>query len=343
MKKYRMVIWGMLVFLGMTSCDKYLDVTPKNVISMDDMESIKQSLASFLRNIRDDGWSSLPSSPFQGNTYGIVAYTEEWDLSQLAENDFTDDEKRICDWRNESNQSLWGKYYSPIGFLNLIIHEAKTAEGDKTMRDYVMGEAYAMRAYCFFKLLQYFAPYKDNELGIPVCLETYEDFESVTLERSTQKEVYRQILSDLKEAEMRLQSTPTRESYNLMYCEEVINRLYAQVYHFKAMSAAAEEEDWKNAIVYAERETNGKELESNPEELKALFNVGEGYSLKSQESPLRVKYGGSMGFGTLFSNKKPNETFRQAYFPEENGDIREKLYYQIVEYFDWGLFKRLRI
>ena len=339
MKKYRMVIWGMLVFLGMTSCDKYLDVTPKNVISMDDMESIKQSLASFLRNIRDDGWSSLPSSPFQGNTYGIVAYTEEWDLSQLAENDFTDDEKRICDWRNESNQSLWGKYYSPIGFLNLIIHEAKTAEGDKTMRDYVMGEAYAMRAYCFFKLLQYFAPYKDNELGIPVCLETYEDFESVTLERSTQKEVYRQILSDLKEAEMRLQSTPTRESYN---CEEVINRLYAQVYHFKAMSAAAEEEDWKNAIVYAERETNGKELESNPEELKALFNVGEGYSLKSQESPLRVKYGGSMGFGTLFSNKKPNETFRQAYFPEENGDIREKLYYQIVEYFDWGSFQTVK-
>lgn len=52
---------------------------------------------------------------------------------------------------------------------------------------------------------------------------------------------------------------------------------------------------------------------------------------------------GEYGFGTLFSNKKPNETFRQAYFPEENGDIREKLYYQIVEYFDWGSFKRLRI
>ena len=200
---------GHVGVLGMTSCDKYLDVAPKNVISMDDMESIKQSLASFLRNIRDDGWSSLPSSPFQGNTYGIVAYTEEWDLSQLAENDFTDDEKRICDWRNESNQSLWGKYYSRSVFLESIIHEISVRE-DKTMRDYVMGEAYAMRAYCFFKLLQYFAPYKDNELGIPVCLETYEDFESVTLERSTQKEVYRQILSDLKEAEMRLQSTYPR-------------------------------------------------------------------------------------------------------------------------------------
>lgn len=49
-----------------------------------------------------------------------------------------------------------------------------------------------------------------------------------------------------------------------------------------------------------------------------------------------------MGFGTLFSNKKPNETFRQAYFPEENGDIREKLYYQIVEYFDWGSFQTVK-
>ena len=69
MKKYRMVIWGMLVFLGMTSCDKYLDVTPKNVISMDDMESIKQSLASFLRNIRDDGWSSLPKKQYARMAY----------------------------------------------------------------------------------------------------------------------------------------------------------------------------------------------------------------------------------------------------------------------------------
>lgn len=97
---------------------------------------------------------------------------------------------------------------------------------------------------------------------------------------------------------MRLQSTPTRESYNLMYCEEVINRLYAQVYHFKAMSAAAEEEDWKNAIVYAERETNGKELESNPEELKALLMWG-GIFFKVAGISVACEVWGEYGFWNL--------------------------------------------
>ena len=231
MKKYRMVIWGMLVFLGMTSCDKYLDVTPKNVISMDDMESIKQSLASFLRNIRDDGWSSLPSSPFQGNTYGIVAYTEEWDLSQLAENDFTDDEKRICDWRNESNQSLWGKYYSPIGFLNLIIHEAKTAEGDKTMRDYVMGEAYAMRAYIHFMLVNlYGKPYNEENLNtkaVPLKLNSNtEDAPS----RNTVAEIYAAIESDIVEAGKRLNVEKWDVGFNYRFTTTALKAFRSRLY-----------------------------------------------------------------------------------------------------------------
>lgn len=342
MKKFRNIILGTLFFLGITSCSQFLDVTPKNVISMDDMESIKQSLAGFLYNVRDggSGGNSMPWSPFSiTSVYGLVSYTEEWDLSKFTENDFTDGEMQICDWRNEGTQSLWNNYYSPIGLMNLILHEAEKAEGDEMMRDYVMGEAYAMRAYCFFKLLQYFAPYQDNELGIPVCLETYENFESVTLERSTQKEVYGQILSDLKEAKLRLQRTPTRESYNLMYCEEVINRFYAQVYHFKAMSAAAEEDDWKNAIVYAEKETNGKELESDPDVLKVMFNARNVSFSKSSECPLRLASYGGGGFSTLFDDKKPDEMFYKTYFPGDNGDIRKDMYYQVVSYFDWGTFR----
>ena len=329
------IIYILSIFLatGFISCDNFLDITP--------VGKVIPTTATEFRALMTQAYVSTPKSgrartAFRSDEVGSFTDTESRSLyfEEWTWDDYSPDYSSDFGWR---------QYYQALFLINYTIeNENKMTGGSKEEIAQLVGEAYAMRAYCFFKLLQYFAPYKDNELGIPVCLETYEDFESVTLERSTQKEVYRQILSDLKEAEMRLQSTPTRESYNLMYCEEVINRLYAQVYHFKAMSAAAEEEDWKNAIVYAERETNGKELESNPEELKALFNVGEGYSLKSQESPLRVKYGGSMGFGTLFSNKKPNETFRQAYFPEENGDIREKLYYQIVEYFDWGSFQTVK-
>lgn len=153
MKKYKNILWGVLLFCGITSCSNFLNVTPKNVISMDDMESIKQSLGGLLSNIRDDKSGSVTSlsvrSPFQAPVLGYVNYTDEWDLSKFIEDEFTDAEVRMADWRNTATANHWNSYYSVIGFLNLIIHEALTAIGEEDMRDYVLGEAYTMRAYCF--------------------------------------------------------------------------------------------------------------------------------------------------------------------------------------------------
>lgn len=47
MKKFR-TIWSVLLIAGITSCSNFLNVTPKNVISMDDLESIKQAMSGFL-------------------------------------------------------------------------------------------------------------------------------------------------------------------------------------------------------------------------------------------------------------------------------------------------------
>lgn len=335
MKRIQICFFSILL-IGVFSCSNYLNVTPKNVISMDDLESIKQSLGGFLYNasyIYGSGGNSLPWAPFEGhNMYGFVEYTDEWDLTDFVENDLKDYEIQKIDWRNESTQSLWSTYYSPIGFMNLIIHEALTAEGEEDMRDYILGEAYTIRAYCFFKLLQYFAPYKNNELGIPVCLETYEDFENVTLERKTQKEVYGQILSDLQEAEKRLERTNPRETYNLMYDASIVNRLYAEVYHFKALSAAAEEDDWDNAIKYADRETNGKVLESDSLVLAQVFNSKLTTVDYNPEIALRLRYYSTYSFGYLYGSLTPDEDFYLTYFPEEAGDIRRDWYRSVRVY-----------
>lgn len=349
MKKFKTIL-SILLIAGMTSCSDFLNVTPKNVISMDDMESIKQAMSGFLYNVAETygGANSLPRSPFEAPVRGLVAYTDEWDLSKLAANEFTDYEVQLVDWRDENTQFLWSNYYSPIGFMNLIIHEAADADGDDNMRDYVMGEAYIMRAYCFFKLVQHFATYKNNELGIPVCLETYEDFEKVSLKRSTQKEVYAQILSDLHEAELCLERTDPKENFNLMYKSSLINRLYAEVYQFKALSAAAESEDWQNAVSYAEKETKDKVLESDPEVLKEIFAPGlRSSDLQSNpECALRTTYfGGGWDFEALFRNMDVNQTFYATYFPEEEGDIRRGLYYKVLGVYDnnWNYVEKLTL
>lgn len=325
MKKYSIILSVWLI-LGISSCSNFLNVTPKNVISMDDLESIKTSLAGFLYNEREggSGTNSLPRSPFENPVGSLVEYTDEWDLSYLTENDLKDDEVRKIDWRNLGTQYLWNNYYSPIGFMNLIIHEAETAEGEEDMRDYVMGEAYVTRAYCFFKLVQLFAPYKDNELGIPVCLETYEDFEKQILKRNTQKEVYAQIVSDLGEAAKRLERTNPREAYNVLYSTKVVNRLLAEVYHFKALSGAAEADDWKNAADYAEMETADRELVSDPQTLKAMFDMAEHSWYENDECGFRLHE--SMGGLYSMYNIPVNQVFYTQYFSEDN-DIRKDLFF----------------
>ena len=336
MKKYIRII-SILLVLGVTSCKDFLNVTPKNVISMEDLQSVKQALSGFLNAMPADGEGyifDIPRPPF-GRFYdykAMMLYTSEWDLSTLASDDegMTAEDVEQADWRSDETQGFWNRYYDPIGFMNLILHEAATAAGEEDMRDYLMGEAYVMRAYCFFKLVQYFAPYDNNELGIPMCLNSYDDFEDVDLSRKPQTKIYAQILSDLHEAEIRLERTPMRDEFNRMYDLPIVNRLYAQVYHFKALSPAAEPDDWKNAIEYASKETKDAELESNPDRLFELFNTDNWNSkVLTNEAALRITLSSSicMSNGELLSRSYISNDFVNTHFLEAEGDIRADFYF----------------
>ncbi|MCB6971779.1 MULTISPECIES: RagB/SusD family nutrient uptake outer membrane protein [Butyricimonas] len=336
MRKFIYLISFLLV-LGVTSCKEFLNVTPKNVISMEDLQSIKQALSSFLYSMRADGDAygmGGTVAPF-GRFYdykAMMLYTGEWDLSNLAADDagMTVEDVEQADWRSEDTQTYWRRFYKPIGLMNLLIHEAKTAMGDEDMRDYIMGEAYVMRAYCFFKLVQYFAPYDNNKLGIPLCLNSYDDFEDVNLSRAPQTEVYAQILSDLHEAEIRLERTPMRDGFNRMYDTHIVNRLFAQVYCFKALSPAAEVNDWKNAILYATKETDGVVLESDPNKLSDLFNPNKQNSgISTNEAALRFRMSSSISMNntSILRNAYISNEFVNTYFPVSEGDIRNEYYF----------------
>ncbi|WP_099290079.1 RagB/SusD family nutrient uptake outer membrane protein [Butyricimonas sp. Marseille-P3923] len=350
MRKFIYLI-SVLFVLGVTSCKEFLNVTPKNVISMEDLQSIKQALSSFLYSIpaEGNGYNKIVWSPFMRMSEDIpmISYTREWDLSLLAADDegmSVEDVERV-DWRSEGTQGFWGRYYEPIGLMNLFIHEAETAAGDEDMRDYVMGEAYVIRAYCFFKLVQYFAPYDNNELGIPLCLNSYDDFENVDLSRAPQTKVYAQILSDLHEAEIRLERTPMRSSFNRLYDTHVLNRLFAQVYLFKALSPAAEADDWKNAILYASKETDGAELEKNPDNLANLFHAEKQNSaIVNIEAALRVRFGGvAYGNDYLYRGLLVDEGFLSTHFPETEGDIRREYYFSREQVYDPGVGWNVRL
>ncbi|RHJ85410.1 RagB/SusD family nutrient uptake outer membrane protein [Parabacteroides sp. AM08-6] len=97
---------------------------------------------------------------------------------------------------------FWNIHYTLISNTNYIIAQAPGASGDKNLLNSVLGQAYAMRAYCYFQLIQlYQQTYKGNESapGVPLYTEPTTSA-SVGKARGTVEDVYAQIDSDLKEA-----------------------------------------------------------------------------------------------------------------------------------------------
>jgi hypothetical protein len=96
----------------------------------------------------------------------------------------------------------WKYFYSIISNCNYIIASADDATGDENEKGYVLGQAYATRAYSYFMLIQSFQQtYKGHEQspGVPVYTEPTTSA-SKGKGRGTVAEVYSQIDSDLNEA-----------------------------------------------------------------------------------------------------------------------------------------------
>lgn len=110
-------------------------------------------------------------------------------------------------------QNLWGAAYATINVVNVFLEGIKAAwdkgqiTGFITQAEYdqYKGEALAIRALCYFDLVQmYSKPFNLNNgagQGVPLRLRAYKSREENNLAPSTVAEVYNQILQDLNAAE----------------------------------------------------------------------------------------------------------------------------------------------
>ena len=110
-------------------------------------------------------------------------------------------------------QNLWAAVYQAINSINLFIDglEAAWTAGTltgkitETEKNNYRSEALALRALCYFDLLQLYAkPYNmgnGNNPGLPLRLTGNKSTEPNDLARSTVAQVYTQILADLNAAE----------------------------------------------------------------------------------------------------------------------------------------------
>ncbi len=348
MKKIYIIL--LLAAFNLQSCKEFLNVKPRDTRVIKNIEDYRDLLAPFMSQMKiPNAWSYVwgdyykapwdPSIPKLLPGYiGEIQHTRDFNQ---ANGGLTDSYKDFYNWRDPSTSVLWTKLYSLIGPFNMIIDEIRTAEGnDEALRNQVRGEALYWRAYCFFKLVQYYSPYKNNELGVPVFLDTHIDAVNGNQSRKTQQEAYAQIISDCKEGLRLLTLTNPKVSWNFAYKPSAFHALLAAVYHYKAMSGAAEESDWTNAVNHASEAMLGRHLTQNPQDIQDMFDLFEPKeNLENDEFDLRViknSFAGTNIFGTFIElyGGQPIDNYNRNWVavPEiyqmyTDTDIRKKLYF----------------
>lgn len=222
--------------------------------------------------------------------------------------------------------STWNQFYNVINDCNNIIETLKPAEGkvleqDNTAGRALLGEAYGMRAYAYFWLVNLWQhPYSVNPDAPGVPVKTEEEYRR---ERVPVKEVYDLILSDIDAAYKNLEGLGYHNG-KVGLSEYAAAGIYANILMFTG--------DYENAAKYAEAAIAGGALNSEADMLSGFnsldmpeaiwgYNVTNettGYyaSLFSHIDPYMIGYGGAVGYRKLIASDLYNKI--------DANDVRKK-------------------
>ncbi|WP_176555150.1 MULTISPECIES: RagB/SusD family nutrient uptake outer membrane protein [unclassified Butyricimonas] len=206
----RIYLYVIALLLVTTSCGEFLEEESQNLSYVHSTQDLDELLIGngylqknktgdpyrflWLDVMDDDVTHFLAKAPSDvvAAMFNHMRYFYRWDAYP-----FNDDSPNM--WAGPSG---WDKLYSCIGMVNVILAELDRFKDEKE-HDRIMGEAYFLRAFYYFYLVNLWGhPYNtvsaSTDLGVPIKLTEY--IEDKGYSRNSVEECYQQIVSDAKEA-----------------------------------------------------------------------------------------------------------------------------------------------
>lgn len=247
----------------------------------------------------------------------------------------------------------WVLYYKKIMGCNLVLDYVDEMVGSVDNKENLKGQALAMRAYYYFMLVNlYGQPYNNKDiditksLAVPLMLKS--EVEDAFPVRNTVDEVYKQILTDLKEATSLLEKYTMKTSI-YKATDLFAHTLYSRVYMYM--------EKWDKVIEHCDAvfeknnrltsltfllERNGDSVDENVYTASVSQEVIWGYSGENEygsffEVPnlnMHPAYGVSDELRGLYDYDKNNS--------ENKRDLRPHFYYKkYIAGIDWSTWSML--
>ncbi|MBC9915357.1 RagB/SusD family nutrient uptake outer membrane protein [Chitinophaga varians] len=241
--KFRYLTPLLLFSLIFTSCNKMLDIKPVNrmmPVTISDYESV---LLGGYPRVDYFMKSELMTDNIYANMNIVASPQRDLDLW------FTWSSSKQSD--GSETDPYWGQLYTSIYYANTVLdnfNDRQPATSEKEQYETVKGEAYALRAWCYFYLVNYYAePYSaatTQAYGVPMPLSAKDVHQHTQNNvREPLEKVYAQIQSDLGQASELLAGKNTRNRFR--FDANAVQALRARVFLFmgdyeKAIAAATD-------------------------------------------------------------------------------------------------------
>ena len=267
MKKIFAII-SVLALFTLASCNKeFLDTDPTDRVSgtaiFSDAENAMTAVNGLIRLLYVGGCGSswgaenggLPAyilvQDIKGEDHVMDGQGSGWFYYDYAYNTFSD-------WTTDAGHQyqMWNFFYTLISNANYILANQEM-EGDENYKHYVLGQAYALRSFCYMWLIQTYqqngALYGTNLPGVPLYSEpTVAGSEGHG--RGTVKDVYDQANADIDAAISHL----SQSSLGQLHKSHIS---LAVAYGLKARHALVQH-DYAAALAAAEKALAGQQMGS---------------------------------------------------------------------------------
>lgn len=228
MKAFKYILPFSLL-IGLDSCNNFLDVQPRSSIS-DEQTIIDKASAETAVNGAYSALRSYYSVDFQSVGY-LSGDNIQWTGSQSQIQEFINHRVNA---ENSTISSVWSGIYSTLNRVNHVIEKVPNVQDPlltAPLKNKLIGEAYFLRALAYFDLARIWG-------GVPIVTKpTATAADNRGIERSTQEQVYTQVLADLNAAEPLLPAATDR----FRATQKTVWALKSRYYLYQKDYAKAEE------------------------------------------------------------------------------------------------------
>lgn len=280
MKRIKYFIAAIAITTVINSCSSDLNTLPEGDISgeqlNDDQSKPEKILGGIYLDLRSNGAGGTTSH----SDFGIMAIKAGADLMSNDVIQATNQHLGMfynyeaTNASNLASEIVWTTFYARIFIINKLLDDLQTDTSAKNRA--IKGQLLALRAYSYFYLVRFYAnDYKGHpsDPGLPLVLTASN--QSQGLPRSTVSEVYGQIIKDIEESILLLDSfaRPSRAQIDQRTAKAIAAEVFLQTGDYvKAGKYAAEGKQGIALMTEDDYTTTGFSNINNPEVIWGFHN-----------------------------------------------------------------------